>query len=216
MRRRDFLIGGALGFAVPLLAAGPARAAWKRLAASEGGLPVRVTWTPAEGAILAARDRVPAIRPDELVSGDPGFVTHGAQVTCHGLVTGPRLAGGSDLAAVRHAGFRGLSIELEYPGSATAGARLQRFWSYTDRGVPNVGRSCAATLPIEQGRGLALHLTVQREGRPDSPAVLRLSPGREAHAPKLRRGHYLLSISTHTRILVEVDHANGACGAARA
>ena len=223
MKRRDFLIGSALGLAAPLLGAGRALSAAQSVLAGGAELPVAVAYTPitpTQGGVLSARASGAPIRPEQLPSGDWAFLSHGARVTCHGLVTGHGLPMGTGLAAdpdaiaVRREGIRAISIELEYPVFARARSPRQQFWSYEDRGVPNVGRSCMATLPIDGDRGLAFHLTIQRQGRPEATGVLRLSPGRGFRAPKLRRGHYLLSLSSRTGVLVEIDRPGGAADGA--
>lgn len=212
MRRRDFLVGAALGLAAPLLGGSRALAAVQGLLGRDAGLPVRVAYAPTREGIVRARDGFSAIRPEELASGDPAFVGCGARVTCHGLLVGGEPAAAPDWMALRCEGIRSLSIGLAYPAAASEGARLQHFWHYEDRGVPNVGRSCTATLPIDR-RGLSLHVRVRREDRPDAAGVLLLSPGREVRARKPRRGHYLLSLSPRAGILVEVDPASDAHGA---
>jgi hypothetical protein len=118
-----------------------------------------------------------------LSSGDPGFHTGGAVVKVRGFCDS---AGVSATASIER-----LSLDVSFEPFHDA---LFHAWYYS-RAAQTSGSPIAVPVPIDPGHGLTLVLEFTRSGD-TQPVVqtINLSTGDGSETPKLRAGHYFVSL----------------------
>ncbi len=170
LRRRD------------VLAFGAGLAAWPAVAWAErggcGGLAIGFCReTPAD----ADNNVVPVTAATRLAAGDPQLA-RGVRVTVHGLT--------GDQQRLASLGVRSAELRVGFAVDGVDESRVEfRAWGYQLLPAAQFGSPISFRVPVD--RGLALALEVEAFGSERFETVL--VTGREAGAPKLRAGCYLIA-----------------------
>ncbi len=169
-RRRDLLLAGAGLALLP-------NAAW-------------AVWGRAPGLAVgycreaAGEEAVRAVAASRLAAGEARLTHTGARVTVEGLV-------GEE--SLRRLGLRSAELKVGFPVAGVEAPEAEfRAWSWERSPVEQAGSPVRFTVPVDAGLALALEVE-GLYGLPGERFETVLVTGREAGAPKLRPGRYLIA-----------------------